>query len=34
MLSKDAKEISEKAKKVMKLNACEEVYNMIKPYLK
>ena len=34
MLSKDAKEISEKAKKVMKLNACEEVYNMIKIYLK
>ena len=34
MLSKDAKEISEKAKKVMKLNACEEIYNMIKMYLK
>ena len=34
MLAKDAKIISEKAKKVMKLNACEEVYNMIKPYLK
>ncbi|MBE5812817.1 MAG: undecaprenyldiphospho-muramoylpentapeptide beta-N-acetylglucosaminyltransferase [Clostridiales bacterium] len=34
MLAKDAKEISEKAKKVMKLNACEEVYNMIKMYLK
>ena len=34
MLAKDAKEISEKAKKVMKLNACEEVYNMIKKYLK
>lgn len=34
MLSKDANEISKNAKKVMKLNACEEVYNMIKPYLK
>jgi UDP-N-acetylglucosamine--N-acetylmuramyl-(pentapeptide) pyrophosphoryl-undecaprenol N-acetylglucosamine transferase len=34
MLAKDAKEISEKAKKVMKLNACEEIYNMIKSYLK
>ena len=34
MLSKDAKEISKKAKRVMKLNACEEVYNMIKMYLK
>ena len=34
MLAKNAKEISENAKKVMKLNACEEVYNMIKSYLK
>lgn len=34
MLSKDSKQISEKAKKIMKLNACEEVYNMIKMYLK
>ena len=34
MLSKNAKEMSLNAKKVMKLNACEEVYNMIKPYLK
>lgn len=34
MLSKDAREISKKAKSVMKLNACEEIYNMVKPYLK
>lgn len=34
MLLKDAKEISENVKKVMKSNACEEIYNMIKPYLK
>lgn len=34
MLSKDAVKISKSAKKVMKLNACEEIYEMIKLYLK
>ena len=33
MLAKDAKEISKKAKEIMKVNACEEVYEMIKPYI-
>lgn len=34
MFNKDAKEITKNARKVIKTNACEEVFEMIKPYLK